>query len=388
MAKSSLYGRRIHIAGSIVADPAIASAAEVKSAQELVAALVKVLIKRGANFVVPVDAEPVRPADGLPICFDWIVWKSLFDNLAVRPADVPGTLAIAVQHYKSENQIPSAYVELWDKLRSGPHVAIENAAHWNMASKRMEAQARAGDILITLGGTEGVLYLANLYHAAGKPVIPLDLPLCPETTGSRRLYAFGLTSSQTTRLFRTAGDQDAHARLNRIRFPARQAIADRVEQLVDLLEALEPPRAFAVRLLNPKLPEFAAVEAHFETVVKPIIEDELGYRLTVIDGQQAYDHARIDEEIFAKLHKSSVVLADLTGVRPNCFLELGYALGRGHPTMVMAQEGTPLPFDITTLSGLLWTDSDTLAARREAFRTHWQAIRNRPPLVSAEPLIS
>ena len=45
---------------------------------------------------------------------------------------------------------------------------IENAAHWNMNSKRMEAQARSGDILVTLGGTEGVLYLANLYHDAGR----------------------------------------------------------------------------------------------------------------------------------------------------------------------------------------------------------------------------
>ena len=42
-----------------------------------------------------------------------------------------------------------------------------------MASKRMEAQARWGDILIAIGGGEGVLFLANLYHDAGKPVIPV-----------------------------------------------------------------------------------------------------------------------------------------------------------------------------------------------------------------------
>jgi hypothetical protein len=37
----------------------------------------------------------------------------------------------------------------------------------------MEAQACYGDILIALGGGEGegVLFLANLYHDAGKPVI-------------------------------------------------------------------------------------------------------------------------------------------------------------------------------------------------------------------------
>jgi hypothetical protein len=122
--------------------------------------------------------------------------------------------------------------------------------------------------------------------------------------------------------------------------------------------------------------------------VKPVIEDELGYRLVVVDGRQPYEHARIDEEIFAKLHRSSVVLADLTGERPNCFLELGYALGRGLPTMVMAQQGASLPFDITTLSGLHWVTTGSAEDRRRAFREHWKAIRNRPPLVPAEPLIS
>jgi len=388
MARSPLFGRRIHIAGSIVEDIGVASRDDVENARLLIAGLVKALVKRGVNFVIPVDAEPVRKADGLPICFDWLIWNVVRDNLTHRPTGVPGPLAIAVQHYKNEDQIPPEYVALWDSLRDSPLVEIENAAHWNMASKRMEAQARAGDILVALGGTEGVLFLANLYHAAGKPIIPLNLALSPESTGARRLFNFGLTSSHTARLFRAAGDHEAHAWLNRIRFPARQSVDDRIGQLVDLLEALEPPRAFAVRLLNPKLGDFQDVEDYFETVVRPIVEDELGYRLIVIDGQQAYDHARIDEEIFAKLHRSSVVLADLTGARPNCFLELGYALGRGLPTMVMAKEGTALPFDITTFSGLLWPPAGSLKARRDAFRAHWQAIRNRPPLVSPEPLIS
>ena len=389
MARSPLHGRRIHIAGSIVEDVAVATGDDVTLARELVVELVKGLVRRGANFVVPVDAEPKRKADGLPICFDWLIWQTLRDNLVHRPAGVPGPMAIAVQHHKSEDQIPHEFIDLWDDLRGNlALVQIENAAHWNMASKRMEAQARSGDILVALGGTEGVLFLANLYHDAGKPIVPLNLPLCPETTGARRLYNFGLTSHLTRRLFQIASDGDAHHWLNRIRFPARQATADRVADLIELLESLEPPRAFAVRMLNPALPEFAAVQDFFDVVVQPVIEDELGYRLVVVDGRQAYDHARIDEEIFAKLHRSGVVLADLTGARPNCFLELGYALGRGLPTMVMAQEGASLPFDITTLSGLHWSTTGSAEDRRRAFREHWKAIRNRPPLVPAEPLIA
>ena len=389
MARSPLFGRRIHVAGSVVDNLAVATGESVEQARALVAELVKALVRRGANFVVPVDAEPRRGADGLAICFDWLVWQTLRDNLTLRPAGVPGPMAIAVQHHKSEDQIPAEYVDLWDDLRGNlALVQIENAAHWNMASKRMEAQARSGDILIALGGTEGVLFLANLYHDAGKPIVPLNLALCPESTGARRLYNFGLTSHQTRRLFHIAGDGDAPHWRTRSRCPARQATADRVNDLVELLEALEPPRAFAVRLLNPDLGDYAAVQDFFDVVVQPVVEGELGYRLVVVDGRQAYDHARIDEEIFAKLHRSSVVLADITGARPNCFLELGYALGRGLPTMVMAKQGASLPFDITTLSGLHWATTGTAEERRQVFRDHWKAIRNRPPLVPVEPLIS
>ncbi|MGO4560121.1 hypothetical protein [Mesorhizobium sp. 2RAF21] len=388
MPRSPLFGRRIHISGSVVDDLTVAATADVQAARDMIAMLVNELIRRGANFVVPVDAEPLRKADGLPICFDWLIWKTIKESLALRPGAAPGPLAVAVQHHKTEDQIPQEYESLWDELRASPLIKIESAAQWNMNSKRMEAQARFGDILVALGGTEGVLYLANLYHDAGKPVVPLNLALCPETTGARRLYGFGLTSTQTRRLFQIAGDGDAHDWINRIRFPQRQSVADRVAVLIDLLESLERPRAFAVRLLNPDLPDYNDVQTFFDTVVKPVIEDELGYRLIVIDGRQTYDHARIDQEIFAKLHRSSVVLADITGARPNCFLELGYALGRGLPTMVMVREGASLPFDITTFSGLQWKTSGTVEDRRRAFREHWQAIRNRPPLVPAEALIA
>jgi hypothetical protein len=388
MARSSLFGRRIHIAGAVVEDVAVASADGVSAARDLVTSLVRELVKRGANFVVPVDAEPLRQADGQPICFDWLIWKAIKDNLALRPGGVPGPLAVAVQHHKSEDQIPATHAALWDELRASPLVRIENAAHWNMNSKRMEAQARFGDVLVALGGAEGVLYLANLYHDAGKPIVPLNLALCPESTGARRLYNFGLTSSQSRRLLHIADDGDAHAWINRIRFPSRQLTADRVAVLVDLLEALERPKAFAIRLLNPALPDYKDVQDFFDVVVQPVIENELGYRLVVVDGRQPYDSARIDQEIFAKLHRSNIVLADITGARPNCFLELGYALGRGLPTMVMVREGASLPFDITTFSGHHWKTEGSAEDRRRAFREHWQAIRNRPSLVPAEPLIS
>jgi hypothetical protein len=98
-----------------------------------------------ATFVIPVDAEKLRACDGRPICFDWLIWQTLEATLARRPAGAPNPLALAVQHHKNEEQIPAAFEALWENLRNSDLVQIENAAHWNMASKRMEAQARWGD---------------------------------------------------------------------------------------------------------------------------------------------------------------------------------------------------------------------------------------------------
>lgn len=102
------------------------------------------LIQRGAVFVIPVDAEKLRPDDNLPICFDWLVWQTIHANLARRPFGAPHPLVIAVQHHKNEEQIPSQFADLWEELRTSDVVQIENVSHWNMNSKRMETQAQWG----------------------------------------------------------------------------------------------------------------------------------------------------------------------------------------------------------------------------------------------------
>lgn len=387
MPKSPLFGRRIHISGSIDKDPALASPAAAAKSCEFITDLVKELVKLGANFVIPVDGDLKRDADDAPICFDWVIWKAIHDSLSLRPANVPGPLAVAVQHHKTKDQIPEEFMGIWDNLCAGSLLRLENAAHWNMASKRMEAQARYGDILITLGGSEGVLYLANLYHDVGRPVIPLNFPIIRENAGSRRLFNFGLTAANSSRLFRIAEGGSSHDAINRIWWADRIETRERVASLVNLLEALERPTAFAVRLLDPNHKEYSAVQDFFDTVVEPVLTRDLGYQFSVIDGVQAYHHARIDQEIFEKLHRSSLVIADMTGERPNCYLELGYALGRRLPTMVTARAGSETPFDLRTYSAHHWNTEDSMQTRQRAFREHWDAIQNRPPLVAAEGLI-
>jgi hypothetical protein len=385
MARSPLFGRRIHIAGSVDADPAVAAPVELEATRDFLRLLTAELLARGATFVVPVDRENLR-ADGHPICFDWLIWETLGANLHRRPSGAPEPFAIAVQHHKTEDQIPTQHEAMWDGLRNSSAVRIENAAQWNMNSKRLEMQARLGDILITVGGGEGVHHLANLYHDAGKPVVPLMFKVCAPNKGALRLFDFALASSQTARLFRTDGSLDPHGWINRLNF-GRSDNPKRVATVVELLEALRRPTAFGVRLLDPSNPEYAAVQDFFDVVVKPVVEDEFGFKLTVVDGKQPYEYNRVDQEIFGRLHRSGIVIADITGERPNCFLELGYALGRGLPTLLLGKAGIKHPFDLVSLGGHHWSATGSVDDRRREFRSHWEAVRSRPPLVKSEPLI-
>ena len=75
----------------------------------------------------------------------------------------------------------------------------------------------------------------------------------------------------------------------------------------------------------PKHPKFNAVESFFRNVVDPVVEEAEMSRIEI--GTDKNEHAFMNVAIFESLHFSSLAIVDVTGERPNCFIELGYALG-------------------------------------------------------------
>jgi hypothetical protein len=61
--------------------------------------------------------------------------------------------------------------------------------------------------------------------------------------------------------------------------------------------------------------------------------------------KQAYT-GDIFAQITSRLRSGSGVLALLNDANPNVFLEIGYAWGKGKPTILIAKQGTSLPFDV------------------------------------------
>lgn len=387
-----LKGRRVHIAGSISKSCPQEHAVY---AHALVAKLAKGLTRLGATFVVPIDAEPLLPEcpEPISVTFDWTVLEAVWQSRGERPSfeGLPDRhLVHAVMHAKNTHQIPERHVALWDEVLSAGGSGLSDLTDigdWNVGAMRREAQAQLGDLLIVIGGSEGVAHLANLYHEAGKPVIPLDLPLGWPYQGAEFLSRQAAQHPQT--FFRTKRGVSGSALYKRITLAQLPAVEETAGRITELVMKLEGPTAFFVRLLNrtvdPNL--FEQVDYYLTQIVEPLVVSA-GYEPLTI-GVNASEEAFINTEIFNRLHRSQLVIVDLTGLRPNCFLELGYALARQLPTLVLIKEDPDKkpPFDITTLPTHAWNPTTKDVPAKEAFMTFWQQQANRKPVVEPKRLL-
>lgn len=384
--------RRIHVAGSASPKTPVELLCY---AHKLVETLVDALVRRGARFVITVTKEPRAICDDASspsLIFDWTVLAAVYTRIedgSVQPAGPHGRLIATLATSKTEQQVPELRRPLWQALRNADAVQLNFVdPGWASGAIRRAQQARFGDILIALGGGEGVEHLARLYARAGKPVIPLDLDLGSSTGdgsgGAARLAKRALADpSRFVRLKDPSAGGTLFANLSTSggARPVREVVAG----VVCLLEALAPPMAFYVRLLDTNAEEYQAVEDFFRQVVDPVVK-EFDYQEMEM-GRSSATHAWINEAIFDNLHHAQLAIVDLTGSRPNCYMEFGYALGRTLPVLITAQEGTRVHFDAQMIEYHAWSSSGDYEERRAGFREYWRRNIERPPLVKPREIL-
>jgi nucleoside 2-deoxyribosyltransferase len=379
-----LRGRRIHIAGSAGSSTPVD---HLRYGHELIAQLVRALTAEGAVFGVGAGKEPHLDDDTqLPaLHFDWTVMQTAYENREVQQRTAPcsGRLITTVVTDKTDRQIPADRRTLWEKLIADDALDARHAPEgWYSAAYRRKELARHCDLAILLSGGEGVEQLAYEYAAQGKPVIPLDLDLGASTNdGSGGASRLAKRMRESPAQFVRLRDPGAAGGLL-LRMATRQGttpVGEVVRAILDLLHALTPPSAFFVRLLNRAVEYFDEVERYFARVVDPVVRRH-GYEPAVM-GAVENTHAWMNAQIFARIAESGLVVVDLTGVRPNCFIELGYALRGDAPVLITSREGTPSQFDIHALEACLWNDRTDDRVRQDEFEFYWKRNLRRPAIV-------
>jgi hypothetical protein len=110
---------------------------------------------------------------------------------------------------------------------------------------------------------------------------------------------------------------------------------------------------------------------HFEAFLKPLIEESGDLKVSRSKALRG----DLVKEIVENLYNSNIVVADLTDRNPNVFWELGVRQSFKHGTITIVEEGTELPFDISTKGTLYYYPGNHI--KLQEFRTQFKkAIRD------------
>lgn len=290
---------------------------------------------------------------------------------------------VAVGTQRGLQKIPEDRRDTWERCQSRSDFELVVAPPgWRMAGIIRERQVARGDVLLVLGGGAGGEHLAELYRDEGKPVIALHAELGAFNEdgrgGSTALHERALADPSVFFRLRD-GVANAAGRLSALRLDVTTDVEELSHATCALIDDLRPPSAFFVRLLDTSAPEYPAVEQFFREVVDEVVTSR-GFTPREM-GRGRPETAFMNVEIFAALHRAALVVVDVTGVRPNCTMELGYALGRRRRYVISAQEGTKLPFDEDKLPTYFWDESGTVDERRRAYLDWLDRHSELPPIV-------
>lgn len=128
----------------------------------------------------------------------------------------------------------------------------------------------------------------------------------------------------------------------------------------------EKPTAFVAMQFSPPYNELCT------DVVKPVC-DEFG--IEAVRADDSYGSELIIADIITQINRAKIIIADVTPENPNVFYELGYAHAYRKPTILVAEKGRKLPFDVSGFRTLFY--ENTIAGKRlveDGLRRHLRAI--------------
>jgi hypothetical protein len=218
-------------------------------------------------------------------------------------------------------KIPEPREELWQSILANNKVELQLVpAELSVGGIMRQEQSKFGDFLLTFGGDLGVYHLSQLYQASKKPVIPINLTFVDEKpTASENLSHH--VNREPKDFFDYNPIADSITAYSKLSLKNKLLNEESFCQcLLDFINHLPAPLVFYVRLLDRKNPDFSTVEQFFRKVVDKVII-KMGYQRFEMETDFS-ENIFMNVELFQKLRESSLVIADLTGVRPNCCLEL------------------------------------------------------------------
>ena len=129
-----------------------------------------------------------------------------------------------------------------------------------------------------------------------------------------------------------------------------------------LQKALAPPepQVFVVMKFGD-----SELDSAYEGVIKPAIEQ---YGLKAIRIDEIQDSGSITDQILEHIASSKYVFVDLTGERPNCYYECGFAHALGKELILTIKDSETIHFDLAGYRFITWsTEAELRRKLRQRF---------------------
>lgn len=156
---------------------------------------------------------------------------------------------------------------------------------------------------------------------------------------------------------------------------ANSATEEFVEEL-RLLQSTVPSRSLLEQSLAQPLKQVFVImkfgdpslDSAYEGVIKPL-GLLLGYKVLRVDEIQ--DSGVISQQILESISRSELVLADLSGERPNCYYEAGFAHALGREIIFSRRKGEKVHFDLAGHRFIEWETEEELRRKlRQRLESH------------------
>ena len=125
-------------------------------------------------------------------------------------------------------------------------------------------------------------------------------------------------------------------------------------------------QVFVIMKFNDKI-----LDSAYEGVIKPIIQEN-GCRAIRVDEIQ--NSGQITDQILDNIASSKFILSELSGERPNCYYETGFAQALGKELILTIRKSEKLHFDLAGYRVIEWeTESELRSKLKSRFESLTQS---------------
>ena len=209
--------------------------------------------------------------------------------------------------------------------------------------QRRERMVRNSDLVILMCGSRGTSQNASLAQTYGKPIVAI-----PQFGGvAQQEYSRIIDELEHSndrdqlRLMRKIGDYSL----------SDEEIADAVLEVIDwILHEAKTKSVFVAMPFDAEYDEGPDVE----DAIRETVSEMLSWKVELAREIEIGSNLTLTEIIPMQISRSSIIIVDLHGNRPNVYYEAGIAHGLKLPTIFIAKYGDKVHFDLASHERLVW----------------------------------